>query len=102
MQGCVCEAVGWMGGILWRYCGVVREGVQGAFVGHGEEGGGCWSLQPPGADKTPHLAAHVSAELRLGWVRPSWIWAEKVNIYLGLFLTVLVQRGPNEWIDMAY
>lgn len=97
---CVRLWVGW--GNIKGYCGVIRERVQRDFVGHGEEGGECWSLHPPCTDKRHHSTPCVSAEPRLGWVRPSWIWGEKVNIYLGLFLTILAQKEQNAGVEMTY
>lgn len=95
MGGCKDVFVGWMGeckGTLWG----CKGGGVGSFVGCGEEGGGCWSLHSPGTDKTSP-APRVSAELRLGWVRPNprRIWGEKVNLYLGLFLTFFGPKGTK-------
>lgn len=90
------------GGISRAIVGLKGRGCRKIFVRHEEEAGRCRSLHPPCTDERHHPASCVSAELRLGWVRRSWIWAEKVNIYRGFFLTILVQIEPNAGVDTTY
>lgn len=84
-------------GILWGYKGRSAERFCGAWRG----GRGCWNLHPSCADKRHHPAPYQGAEPRLGWARPSWIWGENINIYLGLFLTILVQKEPKAEVEMT-